>query len=215
MLRANSLLAALLLAAVTALSACDDGDSTTPGTTPPTDDVSVSQETTNSGPYTLGPDCNIDESNFGKKIGNTIDNITLALFTGERYDLHANCGYDKKVVWVVLGTGWCGACEALAPKLQPIYEQYKDQGLEILWVLGEDTKGAPPSFEFAEAFVEDKGVTFPVTRDLNFLNVYSKIEQHSTALPHQYLIDANTMELINATGGVDADFEAEVIARLQ
>ncbi len=214
-MRANRFLGTALLFCFTVLTACDGDTEPAPPLDPPATDTAVAEDTGPTEPFTLGPNCAIDESKYGKKIGDTIGNITLLTYEGERYDLHANCGHDKKVVWMVLGTGWCGACEALAPKLQPIYEEYKDQGLEIMWVLGEDGKGAPPTIEFAQAFVEDKGVDFPVMRDLNFLNVYSQIEQHSTALPHQYLIDANTMELINATGGVDADFQAEVISRLQ
>lgn len=215
MLRSHFFAPILAAAALIVTASCDDGGSTT--ATP--DTVAASEtaqaETGPTEPFTLGPTCAIDPDKYGRKIGDTVNNITLLTYQGERYDLHANCGYDKKVVWLVLGTGWCGACEALAPKLQPIYEEYKSKGLEIMWVLGEDGVGAAPSVAFAQAFVEDKGVTFPVMRDTNFLNVYTSIEQHSTSLPHQYLIDANTMELLNATGGVSAEFEAEVLARLQ
>jgi len=151
--------------------------------------------------------CAFDSENIGKEVGGAIENFGLKTYQGDAYWLHQNCGTDKKVIWIILATGSCGACESFAPVVQPLYEQYKDQGLEVMWVLGADAEGNPPSLEFCENFVQGKNVTFPVLRDAKFYQVYGHINPYSTALPHQYILDAETMELIYASGGVNDEPE--------
>ncbi len=60
-------------------------------------------------PNATGPACGFDPAKAGMKIGDHIENFPLmSLEGGEfvRYDLHRNCGKDKKVVWMILATGW-------------------------------------------------------------------------------------------------------------
>ncbi len=78
-----------------------------------------------------------------------------------------------------------------------------------MWIIGADENDQPASYEWCEKFIEDKGVTFTVLRDANFLQTYGAIDPHSSALPHQYILDARNMELVFATGGVpDGNSEA-------
>ena len=154
--------------------------------------------------------CEFDAGNIGKEVGKSIENFGLKTYQGDAYWLHQNCGTDTKVVWMILGTGWCGACETYVNQVQPLYEQYKDQGLEVMWVIGADEADNPPSLEFCENFVKEKGVTFPVMRDAQFFQVYGHINPHSTALPHQYILDARTMELVHASGGINEASETKV-----
>jgi thiol-disulfide isomerase/thioredoxin len=151
--------------------------------------------------------CAFDPEKAGKDVGGSIENFGLKTYQGDAYWLHQNCGTDKKIIWIILATGSCGACESFAPVVQPLYEQYKDQGLEVMWVLGADAEGNPPSLEFCENFVQGKNVTFPVLRDAKFYQVYGHINPYSTALPHQYILDAETMELLHASGGVNDEPE--------
>lgn len=72
-----------------------------------------------------------------------------------------------------------------------------------MWVIGETKTGAPPSVAWVDNFVKEKNVTFPVMRDFKFLQTYGAIQPHSNALPHQYILDGDTMELVFASGGVD------------
>ncbi len=163
-----------------------------------------------------GPNCGFDAEKTGRNVGDQIANFGLKTHLQEDYWLHENCDNNgTKVVWMILATGWCGACEGYAPRAQELYEEYKEQGLEIMWILSEtETPDEAVSYEWATEFVEDKGVTYPVMRDYKFLQVYGKIEPHSSSLPHMYVLDALTMELYYAQGGTDAAVESEVLNRL-
>ncbi|MFT7623733.1 MAG: hypothetical protein ACI9WU_002916 [Myxococcota bacterium] len=83
-----------------------------------------------------------------------------------------------------------------------------------MWIIGETETGAPPTFEWSDNFVKEKGVTFPVLRDYKFLQVYGAIDAHSNALPHQYLLDGETMELVWAAGGIP-DGNSEALAEIE
>ena len=52
------------------------------------------------------PGCAFDEEQAGKIVGKHIANFGALDVNQEAYYLHDNCGDDKKVVWVILATGW-------------------------------------------------------------------------------------------------------------
>ena len=159
--------------------------------------------------------CAFDPALEGRVIGDQIRDFGLRTYTGDERQLHGSCGADRQLVWIVLATGWCGACEGYAAPLEEIWQDYQDRGLSIMWVLGETEEyDEPVSFEWAQRFVDDRGVTYPVFRDFKFYQVYGAIEPHSSALPHQYLLDATNMELIHAQGGTGAEIEEIVFSRL-
>jgi hypothetical protein len=194
-------------------TACGDEDSD-PGTN---DTISAADSATSGdvvadtgtgqteGPISGGPECNFDEEMAGMNVGDHIRNLGAKTWDDVTIWLHQYCGYPdepRELVWIVLGTGWCGACEGWAPGLNEVYLQYRDKGLQALWFLGEtETHDEAPSAEWCENWVEQKAVDYPVVRDYKFYKVYNKIAPYSTGLPHQYLLDANTMELIYAQGG--------------
>lgn len=229
-MRTHSLMwivAALLLVSCSSSSGTGGTDGTDSGDTSATDATDATDESAATGDGADGVDgadadaaevlpkdgtefCGFNADAAGKEVGASIENFGLKTYQGDAYWLHQNCGTDKKVVWIILATGSCGACESYAPLVQPMYEQYKDQGLEVMWVLGADADGNPPSLEFCENFVQDKSVTFPVLRDAKFYQVYGHINPHSTALPHQYILDAETMELVHASGGINEESENKV-----
>ena len=49
-------------------------------------------------------------------------------------------------------------------------------------------------------------VTFTVVSDPNFAKTYGVMKQHTTSLPHQYVIDGKDMKLLLATGGVGSRY---------
>lgn len=170
-----------------------------------------------SGPKEVHAECAFDEELVGKGVGDHVKNFSLKTVYNTEYNLHAeNCGQPgRKALYLLLGTGWCGACEGYAGRAEAIYQSYKDAGLEILWIESEDQNYDPVTLEWLEAWQEEKGTTFPLTRDLGFNYTYGAMAHASTALPHLYIIDPTTMELIYADGGGSKWDEAEgVVADL-
>ena len=76
-----------------------------------------------------------------------------------------------------------------------------------MWIMGEDKDKKPVTLEWIEEWTERKGATFPVMRDYKFMQTYGAVAQESTSLPHQYILDGETMELLYASGGVNDEAE--------
>ncbi len=165
-------------------------------------------------PVEGGPTCEYNAELKGKDVGEHIKNFGLKMPDDTFYWMHQACGYDKKVVWVILATGYCGTCENYAPAVEQVYRQYKDQGLEVVWVLGATADHGPPTLAQLEEFVQAKDVTFPVLRDYNFYQVYDAMSHAGSALPHIYVLDANTMELVHKQQGPGDPAESMVIEML-
>ncbi|MGB0588591.1 MAG: TlpA family protein disulfide reductase [Myxococcota bacterium] len=130
--------------------------------------------------------------------------------TREKYKLHYDCGGESKAVWIFLSTGWCGACNSYARTVEKVYNAYKDQGLRVLWIVGEGdiTDGEKPPItkeSFAQYFAAHAPMSFTVVRDPSFNATYSQLDNTEPSLPHQYLLDGSTMELTYFQGGTKAE----------
>jgi hypothetical protein len=162
-------------------------------------------------------DCAFDTELEGKGVGDHVKNFSLKTVYNTEYNVHSkNCGQpERKALYLLLGSGWCGACEGYAKRAETLYQSYKDAGLEILWIESEDQDYNPVTLEWLEAWQAEKGTTFPLTRDLNFNYTYGAMAHASNSLPHLYIIDPTTMELVYADGGGSKWDEAEgVVADL-
>ncbi len=81
-----------------------------------------------------------------------------------------------------------------------------------MWVLSEtENKDELVTFEWIDDWMQEKGVTFPVMRDYKFAQVYGAIKPASSSLPHQYILNGSTMELIDAFGGVNKASEDALV----
>ena len=157
--------------------------------------------------------CAFNVDSQGTGVGDHIKNFSLKTVFNEEYNVHSqNCGQpERKALYVILGTGWCGACEAYAPRGEALYQAYKDDGLEILWIESENENAEKVTLEWLEAWQAEKGTTFPLTRDLSFAHTYGAMAHASTSLPHLYILDPVTMTLVYAAGGGSKWDEAEGI----
>ena len=54
---------------------------------------------------------------------------------------------------------------------------------------------------WAKEYAEKKGVDFTIVRDYKFGGTYGALSNFSSSLPHQYVMDSGTMELLVGTGG--------------
>jgi len=208
-LRTLCLTLMMALAAV-ALGACDDGAEGDPAQNTPANtdmsgdalggDVTTPPTTTNGEPNTPA-DCAFDETKMGTGLDMQIENFPLKTWDNQTLWFHDHCGGGNKVVWIFLTTGWCGACESYANTAQAVYEEYHDAGLEILWIVGENQNKEVPSWDYMEDYFNAKTVTFPVIRDPKFIQTYTYVDRSEPSLPHQFILDATTMELVHKEGG--------------
>ena len=93
---------------------------------------------------------------------------------------------------------WCGPCQSEMPDFQ---EKYLELGDEIQFLIVNMTDGQRETQAIAEAFIAQKGYTFPVYFDLesNAAMTYSVY-----SLPTTYFIDAQGNVTAQATGAIDA-----------
>lgn len=93
---------------------------------------------------------------------------------------------------------WCGPCQMEMPDFQERYEALGDQVqfLMIYMTTGRETQAT------AEAFLADKGYTFPV-----FFDTMSDaaLTYGAYALPTTFFIDAEGYVVAAATGAIDAE----------
>jgi thiol-disulfide isomerase/thioredoxin len=73
-----------------------------------------------------------------------------------------------KVVMIDFWATWCGPCVQSIPTLNKLYEKYKNQGLEILYV---STDSEADKYKVAP-FVKEKSISFPVMLDAGVKEMY-------------------------------------------
>jgi peroxiredoxin len=85
-----------------------------------------------------------------------------------------------QVVLINFWATWCPPCRAEMPAIQQVYEQYRDQGFEVLAVNLQEQDAQ------MSAFVEERGLTFPILpdRDGSVSLVY-----RVTSIPTTFFVD--------------------------
>ncbi|TQR20782.1 thiol-disulfide oxidoreductase ResA [Psychrobacillus vulpis] len=92
------------------------------------------------------------------QVGDEAPNFALVDMNGEKHQLS---DYKGQGVFLNFWGTWCKPCEREFPLIDKQYQQYKDQGLQILAVnIGE-------SNFVVQKFIDRKGLTFPVLIDNN------------------------------------------------
>jgi hypothetical protein len=90
-----------------------------------------------------------------------------------------------------------------------MFKQYKNKGLEVMWIISEtQKKGEIASWEWINNWKKEKNVTVSVMRDFKFFQTYGAIQPASSSLPHLFVLDGNTMELVAAAGGLGSNTAA-------
>lgn len=84
--------------------------------------------------------------------------FTLQLLNGDNITLSSLKG---KVVILNFWATWCPPCREEMPSMEKLYQQYKDQGLEMLAVNLRENRNT------VQQFIQQNGYTFPVPLDLN------------------------------------------------
>lgn len=107
-----------------------------------------------------------------------------------------------KVVLLNIWATWCVPCRVEMPSIQRVYEEYRDQGLEVVAVAVDDRPGARQEDGsirgLVSDYVERQGLTFPVVVDPTggTERLYGV-----SALPTTFLIDRDGRIRVRELGG--------------
>ncbi len=88
----------------------------------------------------------------GKVVGSHIGDISWPMVTGS-YELHTGC--KSTATWIVKTAGWCYWCSVRAPEFQALYDQYHDQGVQFLLLVGQDKAGKPATASYAAQYKKE------------------------------------------------------------
>ena len=123
------------------------------------------------------------------------DPVQLADFMCPRQD-----GKHNRVILVNIGAGWCLPCQAETLEFPDLYDEYHEQGLEIVQVLFQDWVASAPTGGFCSDWASGnwsagggQGVAldFPVIMDQVFDWGSIYLQDPAAATPINMLIDAN------------------------
>ncbi len=115
---------------------------------------------------------------------------------GKRYPLIAK----GKVTLLDFWEAWCAPCIASMPKVQQLYDQYKDEGLQVYGITHEHDQ-----LEIARKRIEKSKVTFPMLIG----DVHSAKSYHVSAIPLYVLIDRRG-KVVYLSEGFSEELEREI-----
>jgi len=183
----NKKLLSALLAGVTCAAVLTACSSTAQPGGSSTGESSASQQISEGSSGTL-------QSEF---VGPSLGEFTTQDVNGNEYTQDLFKDYDLTLVNIF--TTWCTPCVAEMPELEKLYQQMKDQGVNVvgfvLDVLNEKGEIVQADLERAQELVEKTGVTYPVLLpDSGYLSGrLTGIE----AFPETFFVDKNG----NVVGG--------------
>lgn len=97
------------------------------------------------------------EIKIGTQIGEKAPNFVLTNIKGQKVSLYKYL--NKKIIVLNFFTTWCGYCRKEIPKLNEIYKEYKNKGIEIIGIdSGEDK-------ESVKFYAKEMQITYPVLVD--------------------------------------------------
>ena len=113
----------------------------------------------------------------GTLVGDQIKNVT---FTGAHalpLELHSMCG-EAKAIWITLVAGWCTACTTLAPNFHAIHEQFIEEDVDWLLLVGDDGGYNPADWNYAKQYHSAKGYpeTWKYVADPSFQQILDAVQ---------------------------------------
>lgn len=138
--------------------------------------------------------------------------ITLTDQFGEEHTLS---DYQGKTVFLNFWATWCGPCQQEMPDIQKLYEEYGNNGEELV-VLGvanpstDSYRGNDGTVEEVSAFLEEKGYSYPVLMDTTgeIFAAYGV-----SAFPTTFMIDREGNVYGYVTGSLTADMLKSIVAQ--
>jgi len=116
------------------------------------------------------------------KVGNVAPDFTQPDVNGNPIRLS---DFRGRYILIDFWASWCGPCRAENPNLVKAYNQYKNQGLEILGVSLDDKKGREAWLKA----IEQDGLSWIHVSDLNGWSNEAAVLYGVRGIPQNYLVD--------------------------
>jgi thiol-disulfide isomerase/thioredoxin len=133
------------------------------------------------------------------------EELIIKTFDENSFDLREKIG---KVVIVNIWAAWCLDCRKEIPVLDELYQEYKDQGLEIIGLSIDNKKDQKKAFAVSKTAKYSNGM---------FVEASKISLEEPNAIPLNYIFDrsGNLVATLNGDGGelTKTDFE-KVIKKL-
>lgn len=119
------------------------------------------------------PDEDVEESadcsdivGTGNAVGQVAKNFTVPTQNaGESFTLHDHC---DSVILLVTSAMWEPVTVDESASLEALYQDYKDRGLEVVLLLGENEDSDTPSQQELKSYADRNGLSFTVGSDADF-----------------------------------------------
>jgi len=145
------------------------------------------------------------EGPYGQERGEVIEDLSFVSPDGEPASLEAyHLNPRSRLLLVTTSAEWCTACIKEQPKLQELYERYRDRGLSVLVSLFQDSDFEPATPALAARWKERYELEFDVVADPREPSTFAPYYDVSLT-PMVMLIDVSTMEIIYLTQGFDEE----------
>ena len=118
-------------------------------------------------------------------------------------------GMRGKVVLVNVWATWCGPCRMEMPSMQRVYDEFGDDGFEILAVSIDARQGTRDAMGNlggdVVGFADELGLTFPILLDPS-----GSVQRtyQTTGVPESFLVDADGVIRRKIAGGAEWDSPA-------
>ncbi len=135
----------------------------------------------------------------------TAPEFSGTLLTGEEFTSSELAG---DVAVLNFWGSWCAPCRVETPEFQTVYSEVADSGVQFLGLNVKDQQ------QFAEAFVDSKGITFPSLFDPKGEVALAFRNYPANAIPSTIVLDRDGRVAAVYTGEVRQDDLRAVVAQL-
>ena len=163
----------------------------------------------------LAPRDAYPEGPYGEAIGDTIAPLSFIDVEGNPFSLASlHQDYFNQVILITTSAEWCTACIKEQPKLEELYNTYRDRGLNVVVTMFQDSNFAPADADLAARWRDKYNLSFPVLADPVDPSTFSPYYDVNLT-PMVMLLDVATMEILYLTQGFDEDqVRVQIEARL-
>lgn len=138
------------------------------------------------------------------KLRSTPMDLQMISMTGEKIDVAKLRG---KIVLVDIWSNNCQSCIEAMPKVQAVYDKYRDQGFEVVgvWLAGDETKEKPR----AVRYLTEQGATWPNGVLTGAAMEEFKKRYSIIGVPVTFLLDKNGLLVTNDVSGPKLEQEVK------